>query len=549
VHISILYQDEDLVAIDKPVGVPTHPAEAGDPYVSDALGITQAQLGLAYLGMHQRLDADTSGVLLFSTQSRANVPLAKAFESRAVQKSYLAIVRGVPHSPEATINAPIGRMPGGRYAVTSAHDPRGFSAETQYRLLETSPDQQYSLLMVTPKTGRTHQIRVHLAHEGLPVLGDPLYGPVGWSAPRLCLHAAALSLPHPISGTPLVLNAPIPSLFGELMAQGAEPHSPLAWLPVALDRREPLSNAPDTTIYRLINGVVDGFPGLTADRYGPAVVLSVFEGPDEPPQPEIAAVAERLGALPGVEAIYLKRRPKHASHLAPDEQAALAPEAPLRGLPLPQVLATEDGLRYALHPDTGFSAGLFPDMREMRGRVRAWAKGRTVLNCFAFTCGFGVAAMAGGASRVLNLDLSRTALAHGEDNYRLNGLAVDPHDFVYGDVFDWLARLARRPERFDMVILDPPGFSRGKLGVFSAAKDYGMLARLAAALLSPGGRLIACCNVRELVWRTYRNQVLAGIAECGRTTTSTGVFHEPQLDFPFTRDYPSYLKVLIADLA
>ena len=86
-------------------------------------------------------------------------------------------------------------------------------------------------------------------------------------------------------------------------------------------------------------------------------------------------------------------------------------------------------------------------MRETRARVRAWAAGKRVLNCFAYTCGFGVAATAGGATRVLNLDLSKSALEWGKANYRANGFTPDDHDFVYGDVFDWLARLARRGAR------------------------------------------------------------------------------------------------------
>ena len=109
-----------------------------------------------------------------------------------------------------------------------------------------------------------------------------------------------------------------------------------------------------------------------------------------------------------------------------------------------RILGREEGLTYLIRSDRGLSSGLFADMRETRGRVRAWAEGKTVLNTFAYTCGFGVAATAGGAARVLNLDLSRNVLAWGQENYRLNGFEPDAHDFVFGDVFDWLARFARR---------------------------------------------------------------------------------------------------------
>ena len=184
-------------------------------------------------------------------------------------------------------------------------------------------------------------------------------------------------------------------------------------------------------------------------------------------------------------------------------------------------------------------------MREGRARVRAWAAGRRVLNTFAYTCGFGVAARAGGATRVLNLDLSKSVLEWGQANYRANGFEPDPHDFVFGDVFDWLARLAKRGDRFDLVILDPPGFSRTKGRAFSAARDYDELARMAARVTAPGGSILACCNVAELPWKSFRERVLAGVAAAGRAPEVKGVYHEPAVDFPAPRGQEPYLKMLL----
>ncbi len=222
----------------------------------------------------------------------------------------------------------------------------------------------------------------------------------------------------------------------------------------------------------------------------------------------------------------------------------LSPAQPVFGPNLGDVIAWEEGLLYLARPGEGLSVGLFPDMRGGRARVRAWAAGRRVLNCFAYTCGFGVAAAAGGAERVLNLDVSRAALAWGQENYRLNGFTPDPHDFAYGDVFDWLARLARRGDLFDLVILDPPGFSKTKRGRFSAARDYGSLAALAAKVVAPGGLLLTCCNVAGLQWRTFRDRVLAGVAEARRSSEVAGVYHEPTLDYPLPPGSDPYLKLL-----
>ncbi len=150
---------------------------------------------------------------------------------------------------------------------------------------------------------------------------------------------------------------------------------------------------------------------------------------------------------------------------------------------------------------------------------------------------------------MLNLDLAKPALAWGQANYRANGFAPDPHDFVFGDAFDWLARLAKHGDRFELVILDPPGFARTKTRRFSAAQDYGDLAGLAAGVLTPGGRLLACCNVAEIPWRSFRDRALAGLAAAGRAATVQGIYHEPALDFPTPMGREPYLKMALLEVS
>lgn len=586
-HIPILYQDDDLIVVDKPIGIPTHAADPRDPYPGDALRIVQRQEGLTYLGMHQRLDADTSGVLLFSARPEANRALAAAFEGRAVHKVYLALVWGTPRRLEGVIDAPIVRDQGGCYRVSSTNDRRGQPAATRYRVLNTyalEPSHKdasaqpsngtrhttqnakhdesftrYSLLEIVPETGRTHQIRVHLAHIGCPIVGDPLYGPANTLAPRLYLHAWQLTLQHPATGRPVTFTTPSP--FDEpalnpqtLVISGCHVRESIRRSPGALaallrqahQRRAPLARDPKTTIYRLVNAAADGLPGLTVDRYGDALVASIYDDDNQsPPQPLSAALTDALSAASEMRTVYVRHRPRQAGRLSETQIAALAPATPVTGPDLGAVwVAHEEGLAYLIRPGEGLSVGLFPDMREGRARVRAWAAGRRVLNCFAYTCGFGVAALAGGAARVLNLDLSKSALAWGQENYRANGFEPDRHDFVFGDVFDWLARLAKRGDRFEMVILDPPGFSRSKSHSFSAARDYDALITLAARVTAPEGLILACCNVAELPWRPFRERVLAGLAAAGRTAEVAGIHHEPVLDFPTAPGQEPYLKML-----
>lgn len=553
-RIPILHQDPDLVVVDKPAGIPTHAADPRDPYPADALRIVQAQTGLAYLGMHQRLDAETSGVLLFAARHEANAALAHAFEGRTAHKVYLALVHGAPPHDEGMIDLPLAREHGDRYRVTTPADPRGLAARTRYRVLTPAAVGRPTVLEVVPETGRPHQIRVHLAAIGCPVVGDRLYDPQRRPAPRLGLHAHRLTLPHPTTGQPITFTAPAPAWFARPFpaAAGAgswrdlaarAPDALATWLRLAIARRAPLADDPATDIYRLVHAAADGVPGLTVDRYGEALVINLYDEETTPTACPPALVA-LLAEAAGCRSVYIKQRPRQASRLTDDQMAALAPDRPAVGPALAELAAREDGLTYLIRPGAGLSVGLFPDMRETRGRVRAWAAGRRVLNCFAYTCGFGVAALAGGASRALNLDLARPALEWGKANYRANGLAVADRDFVFGDVFDWLGRLARRGERFDLVILDPPGFSRTKTGRFSAAHDYDDLAALAARVTAADGLLLACCNVAELPWRAFRERVLTGVAAAGRTAAVEGVYHEPALDFPAPAGQAHYLKIL-----
>ncbi len=565
-HIPILFQDADIVVVSKPVGIPTHAPDPDDPYKGDALRITQAQTGLAYLGMHQRLDADTSGALLFSARREANRALAAAFEGREVRKVYLALVYGSPRPPAGIIDAPIAREHGERYRIAGRGDPRGQIARTRYRVMENTgtgsvTNASYSWLEIVPETGRPHQIRVHLASIGCPVVGDSLYDTQQRPAPRLCLHAHRLTVPHPATGEPLTFTAPTPALFDRLSIllpalRSAEPVGVLGTLnrmpkiltgllKTAIERRAPLIADAGTTIYRLVHGKDDGLPGLTLDRFGDALVVGLYEDAAQGgAAPDLRSLAGGMVELTGARSVYIKHRPKEAGRVAEDQLADLAPPKPVYGPDLSELVAHEEGLAYLIRPGAGLSVGLFSDMRETRARVRVWAAGKRVLNSFAYTCAFGVAALAGGAERVLNLDLSKSALEWGKANYQANGCAIDDHDFVYGDVFDWLARLAKRGDRFDLVILDPPGFSRTKTRRFSAEHDYGELAALAAKVTQTDGLLLACCNVAELPRRAFRDRVLAGLTTAGRKAEIVGAYHEPAVDFPASMGDSPYLKIL-----
>jgi 23S rRNA pseudouridine1911/1915/1917 synthase len=213
---AVLYVDEHLVAVDKPAGLPTHAtADEKRPHL---VNVVARQLGVAEsaLGVHQRLDAGTSGIVLFARTMAANRGLSGAFERRAVEKIYLAVVDAAARSDFAAGHAWVARDPlvragegrRGRRIETSA---AGQPAETAFVVRGRSGS--LALVEARPRTGRQHQIRAHLAAASAPILGDTRYG--GPPAGRLHLHAWRLLLEHPVSGTPLELEAPPPGRWME----------------------------------------------------------------------------------------------------------------------------------------------------------------------------------------------------------------------------------------------------------------------------------------------------------------------------------------------
>lgn len=458
----VLHADPDLIAVDKPAGWLTHPDEAtGRPDVFTHLG--------GGLGVHHRLDVDTSGVLVFSRTPTGAKRLAAAFEGGGAEKRYLAVVEGRPPASEGVLR---GEVP----------EARGRPAETRYRSLGRGPG--WTLVEASPITGRTHQIRAHLAQAGCPVRGDQRYGdPLDVRAPRLLLHCRSLDLP----GGPRLEASP-PAPFARYLNESG-------------DLRAELRSDPGTTCFRERHGAGDGTPGLFVDRYGDWLWVQRDQG----------AADASLPAARGVYRIEALRDRSHGGQSPPVLAAGEAAPVPLD--------VVENGIEYRVVLGPHLSTGLFLDQRPQRAWVRAHAAGARVLNTFAHACGFTVAAAVGGASHTLSLDLDRDWLARLAPQLRANGLEPDParHDTIHGDVFDWLRRLARREARYDLVILDPPSTSVGARGKrWSAAQDCGELVRLAVPLLAPGGRLLTITNHRGVTPARFGTLVSQGLPEGAR---------------------------------
>jgi 23S rRNA pseudouridine1911/1915/1917 synthase len=202
----VLYRDVHLFAYDKEAGVPSQQTPA-DAYNNLYSAVSRYLKGEGrrepYVALHHRLDRETSGVMLFALDRSVNGRLGSAFEHHRMEKDYLAWVSGVPAFDSLTVGEDIGRK-AGRYTVCARGE--GKTAETVLQVLYRGEGR--ALVLAQPRTGRTHQIRLHLSHVGHPVIGDRLYGER--PAERLYLHAYRLRLAHPANGSDLSLEAPVP---------------------------------------------------------------------------------------------------------------------------------------------------------------------------------------------------------------------------------------------------------------------------------------------------------------------------------------------------
>ncbi len=201
----VLYRDGLVLVIDKPAGIAVHAGPGGGPHLEHWFPLLR--FGLPHPpALAHRLDRDTSGCLVLGRHPKALRRLGRLFAEGRVEKVYWAVVAGIPAEPEGRIAAPLAKLPRGRVGWHMVIDPAGQPAVTDYRVLGTADGRAW--LELKPRTGRTHQIRVHCAALGTPVVGDPTYGGPGGA--MLQLHARYIVLPLYPAKPPIAVSAPVP---------------------------------------------------------------------------------------------------------------------------------------------------------------------------------------------------------------------------------------------------------------------------------------------------------------------------------------------------
>jgi 23S rRNA pseudouridine1911/1915/1917 synthase len=211
IPLHIIYEDADLLLVDKPAGLPVHPAPGHPSHtlvnaVLSYLPALAADADAVRPGIIHRLDKDTSGLLLVAKNRPAQANLSQQFKNRVVKKTYITLVKGKLTPEKGAIEAAIGRDPSHRQRMAVVS--KGREARTEYRVIKYIGN--YSLLEIKPETGRTHQIRVHLAAIGFPIVGDATYGLKAPRLPRQFLHASKIAFRLPSTGACVEFESPLP---------------------------------------------------------------------------------------------------------------------------------------------------------------------------------------------------------------------------------------------------------------------------------------------------------------------------------------------------
>ncbi len=363
---------------------------------------------------------------------------------------------------------------------------------------------------------------------------------------------------------------------GRFVARGLfDPHSPIAVRLLSSDAREEVGPAlwrrrierahalrldlldlRETDAYRLVHGENDFLPGVVVDLYAGFAVLKLYSAAWTPHR---AALVEALRlSVPGLRGVLGRdeigdggggrhgrpagegRRPE------PSTEAAGGGKVLWGEAPPDKLRIRENGMSLFVDVRRGQKTGLFLDQRDNRAALRRYARGREVLNCFCYTGGFSVSAGLGGARRVTSVDLDRDAVALARENFSLNGLSADEHEFVVGDVFDLLSRWKMEGRSFDVVVLDPPAFAKSQEKVPAALAGYASLNRAALQLVRPGGTLFSCSCSARVSDEAFAGAIAEAARKLGVALQLVEERHQPA-DHPILLSFAQgrYLKCLV----
>jgi 23S rRNA (cytosine1962-C5)-methyltransferase len=506
----------DFIVFNKRSGFRTHKVNENQLGLVEVLSSKLKQ----ELFVVHRLDKETSGLILFAKNKTAAANLAQQFESREVKKTYYFLTDHKLKTQDGsfTIKSHIDKVEKKFTNIPGKED----NSETKFTYVKKVSD-AVALWKAEPVTGKPHQIRIHAESAGLPVLGDHEHGGIPWF--RLALHATEISFS--LDGQLQKFQVPLPycfenkvELLGEFVAN--EYSDLCAFMKIEKEQTYRL--------YHRTNQEAE----IRTDLYG-SIVWVYWYKKDAPTDADLSSLADfcKKHNLDYVVRHMINRGTGVGGKEHKDLYYSSAPE---------KWTAKEHNLLAELRRDQGFSPGLFLDQRDNRQYILANANNKTALNLFSYTSLFSVAAGVGGAKQITTVDASRAFLDWSKENFKLNGLDADKHEFFAQDSLLFLEGSIKRNRKWDIIVCDPPSFGRTKTTTWKLDKDFPALAKLMWDCLNAKGLILFTCNFEKWslndIQKQFEKVLPQGHFKFQELPT-------PDLDFEFPDAYDNLLKGLI----
>lgn len=256
-------------------------------------------------------------------------------------------------------------------------------------------------------------------------------------------------------------------------------------------RKKYIDYAASTNVYRLVNSYGDGLPEVTIDVYDKNILVQYFKPYDKHAKNEICETLKEMFHPKNItEKLRLKGEDIKTHQI-------LGKEIPK------DFVVIENGIKFNISFLDGGGTGLFLDQRNNRKKIQSLARGKEILNCFAYTSSFSIYGSLGGAAKTTNVDVSKKAIEWSKKNFLLNQLDTTAHEFIVGDVWDWFKIFQKKGRTFDFIILDPPSFSTSKTTIFAVEKDFPKLIGLGLNILREDGILIFSTNITKMSFSKF----------------------------------------------
>ena len=432
---------EEIVICHKPIGFNTHAVNSSTDGVLELLAAKNKEK----LWPVHRLDRETSGLLLFAKTKEQASLLGDFFENRKVLKTYYFLSRHEASKNQFKIESHIEK----KASQWVSHQNLEANSETNFKKLRSAGE--ISLWQAEPKTGKTHQIRLHAKEAGIPILGDPIYSED--TAPRMFLHCAEMQMEEH------AWKSPLPKSFELCLANEAEEivdlYSQLEVRKLLFGIQE--HNSDSFRIYHKENR------DLSVDNYAGNLWFNIFNN----------SIAEEH-CVDFFEKFKEQENWKHylIRHML---NRGKNPEVKIRSSSdiEEEWEMHEQKVKIQLRSSQGQSVGIFLDQRENRKWVFENSRDKKVLNLFSYTCAFSLMAAAGGANKVISVDTSKPSLEWGKEHFKLNEIYdKEKHLFFAMETDAFLRSSEKKDELFDLVICDPPSFARNKKSLFRIENDF-----------------------------------------------------------------------------